>query len=187
MVTTASPLNILNHHPFYRNPPHHQNPASPHSQSNYFKDSGGSSSHPRSQSTFSTSPSRIPLDNGDKRASGASAEMSNRQTTLVMHALAATSHSTTPVPVTSTILKDPEHAAILRSAATTAREKDAGRPDQPELKQNVRPDSEEEETTTTTTITTTTIITTTMQSPSKNTVLLYLLRYTILHKNYMMI
>uniref|UniRef100_A0A3B5AC53 Seizure related 6 homolog n=1 Tax=Stegastes partitus TaxID=144197 RepID=A0A3B5AC53_9TELE len=68
-----------------------------------------------------------------------------------MHALAAAFHSNTHVPVSSTVLKDPEHSTVIPSAATAARAKD------------VRPGSDEEETTTTT-ITTTTIITT-MQSP----------------------
>ncbi|KAG8002306.1 Seizure protein 6-like protein [Nibea albiflora] len=163
VVTTASPVNVPNHHPLYSNPPQHRPLFSPHSQPNYFEDSGGSSSHPSSQPTFSTSPNGTPLGNADKRASGESTESSSMQTTLVMHTLAATSHSDTPDPVSSAVLKDLERAAFLPSAVSAAREEDEGRPDQPGLKQDVRPASDEEETTTTT-ITTTTIITT-MQSP----------------------
>lgn len=181
VVSTAPPVNVPNHHPLYRNPPQHQAPLGPHGQPNYFEDSGGSSSHPSSQPTFSTphpssqptysTPlSGTPLDNGDKRASDESAESSNMQTALIMHALADTSHFDTPVPVTSA---DPEHAAIIPSAATSAREKDEVRPDQLGLRQNVKPGSDEEETTTTT-ITTTTIITT-MQSPGKNTCHIFLM------------
>ncbi|XP_045928846.1 seizure protein 6 homolog [Micropterus dolomieu] len=161
MVTTAPPVNVPNHHSLYRNPPQRQAPFGPHSQLNYFEDSGGSSSHHSSQPTFSTSSSRTPLDSGDKGPSDETAAGFNIQTTLVMQALGATSHSTIPVPVTSVVLKDPGHAAITPSSATAAREKDV-RPDQPGLKQNARPSSDEDETTTTT-ITTTTI-TTTMQS-----------------------
>uniref|UniRef100_A0A3B5A2A6 Seizure related 6 homolog n=1 Tax=Stegastes partitus TaxID=144197 RepID=A0A3B5A2A6_9TELE len=147
MITTAPPINVPNHHPLYRNPPQHQAPLGPHGQSHYFEDSGG----PNSQSTFSKMPSGTPLDNSNKGASDQSAESSNMQATLTMHALAAAFHSNTHVPVSSTVLKDPEHSTVIPSAATAARAKD------------VRPGSDEEETTTTT-ITTTTIITT-MQSP----------------------
>lgn len=179
VVSTAPPVNVPNHHPLYRNLPQHQAPLGLHGQPNYFEDSGGSSSHPSSQPTFSTphpssqsTPlSRTPLDNNDKRAADKSAESSDMQTTLVVHALAATSHSDTPVPVTSAV---PEHAAIISSAATSARKKDVVRPDQLGLKQSVKPGSDEEETTTTT-ITTTTIITT-MQSPGKNTCYVVYLR-----------
>ncbi|KAM7399866.1 hypothetical protein PAMP_019107 [Pampus punctatissimus] len=150
VVTTAQPLNIPNHHPLYRNAPQHQAPLSTHGQPYYFEDSGGSSSQP----TFFTLPSRTPLDDGDERASDESAESSN----MHMHTLAATSHSNTPIQTTSIVLKDPEHSAIIPSAATAAGEKDVVRPDQPGLKQH------DEEETTTTTITTTTVITT-MQSP----------------------
>lgn len=157
VVTTAPPLNVPNHHPLYRNAPQHQTPLGPHGQPYYFEDSGGSSSQP----TLSALPSGNPLDEGDERASDESAESSNMQTTL-MHTLAATSHSNTPVQTTSTVLKDPEHTAIIPSAANAAGEKDVVRPDLPGLKQN------DEEETTTTTITTTTVITT-MQSPGNNT------------------
>ncbi|XP_044057676.1 seizure protein 6 homolog isoform X2 [Siniperca chuatsi] len=163
MVTTAPPVNIPNHHPLYRNPPQHRALLGPHGQLNYFEDSGGSSSHPSSHPTFSTLPSRTPLDNGDKRASDEIAVSSNMLTTLVTHTLVATSHSNTPVPVTSVILKDPEHAPIIPSADIAARKKYEVRSDQPGLKQNARLGSDEEETTTST-ITTTTIITT-IQSP----------------------
>ncbi|XP_019116233.2 seizure protein 6 homolog isoform X2 [Larimichthys crocea] len=163
VVTTASPVNVPNHHPLYSNPPQHRPLFGPHSQPNYFEDSGGSSPHPSSQPTFSTSPNGTPLGNGDKRASDESTESSNMQTTLVMHTLAATSHPDTPGPVSSAVLKDLEHAAIIPSAVPAAREEDEGRPDQLGPKQDVRPAGDEEETTTTT-ITTTTIITT-MQSP----------------------
>lgn len=150
VATTAPSINVLNHHPLYRNPPRHQAPLGPHSHPNYFEDSGGSSSRPGSQPTFSTS-----LDSSDKRASDESAESTNMQTTLVMQASA--SHANTPVPATSAVLKDPERAAIIPSAATAAREN-----------KDVRPDEEE---TTTSTITTTTIITT-MRSPGETAVLL---------------
>ncbi|XP_042269666.1 seizure protein 6 isoform X3 [Thunnus maccoyii] len=154
VVTTIPPLNVPNHHPLYRNAPQHQAPLGPHGRPYYFEDSGGSSSQP----TFSAPPSRTPLDDGGERASDESAESSNMQTTLVMHTLAATSHSNTPVKTTSTVLKDPEHTAIIPSAATAAGKKDVVRPDQPGLKHN------DEEEMTTTTITTTTVITT-VQSP----------------------
>ncbi|KAI3353932.1 hypothetical protein L3Q82_005132 [Scortum barcoo] len=167
VVSTAPPVNVPNHHPLYRNLPQHQAPLGPHGQPNYFEDSGGSSSHPSSQSTYSTPHSTsqptystplsgAPLDNSGERASDENNEKSNMQTTLKMHALAATSHSDTPVPETSTA---PERAAIIPSAATSAREKDVARPDQLGLKQNVKHSSDEEGTTTTT------ITTTTMQSP----------------------
>ncbi|TKS81514.1 hypothetical protein D9C73_015619 [Collichthys lucidus] len=165
VVTTPSPVNVPNHHPLYSNLPQHRPLFGPHSQPNYFEDSGGSSSHPSSQSTFSTSPIGTPLGNGDKRASDESTESSNMQTTLVMHTLAATSHPETPGPVSSGVLKDLERDAIIPSAVPAAREEDEGRPDQPGLKQDVRPASDEEETTTTTTTITTTTIITTMQSP----------------------
>lgn len=154
VVTTIPPLNVPNHHPLYRNAPQHQAPLGPHGRPYYFEDSGGSSSQP----TFSAPPSRTPLDDGGERASDESAESSNMQTTFVMHTLAATSHSNTPVQTTSTDLKDPEHTAIIPSAATAAGKKDVVRPDQPGLKHN------DEEEMTTTTITTTTVITT-VQSP----------------------
>lgn len=147
VVTTAPPINILSHHPFYKTPPEHQVQLGPHGQPNYLEDSGGSSS----QHTFSTSPPRTPLDNSDKRTSDESAESSNMQTSLSIHTLATTSHSSVPLPVTSRVLKDPEHSVVVTSTATAARKNVAG------------PGSDEEETTTTT-ITTTTIITT-MQSP----------------------
>ncbi|XP_031728302.1 seizure protein 6 homolog isoform X2 [Anarrhichthys ocellatus] len=130
VVTTVPPVNFPNHHPLYQNPLQH-----PQGQPNYFEDSRLSSS----QRTFSTLPSG---------ASDESAEISNVQTTLVMHALAATSLSNTPIPVTSMA---PEHAASIPSAAATAaKEKDVVRSGQPGLKHNVRPGSNEEETTTTT-------------------------------------
>ncbi|XP_068568738.1 seizure protein 6 homolog [Cebidichthys violaceus] len=141
VVTTVPPVNVPNHHPLYRNPLQR-----PQGQPNYFEDSRLTSS----QRTFSTLPSGV---------SDESAEISNVQTTLVMHALAATSLSNTPVPVTSVAA---ERAASIPSAAgTAAKEKDVVRPGQPGLKHSVRPGSNEE-TTTTTTITTTII--TTMQS-----------------------
>ncbi|XP_068441686.1 seizure protein 6 isoform X2 [Clinocottus analis] len=129
LVTTAPPVNIPNHRPFYRNPIQRH----PQGQPNYFEDSRLSGSQ-RTSSTLSS------------RASDESAEISNVQTTLVMHTLAATSHSNTPVPVTS---RAPKHAASLPFAATAAKEKDVVRPDQPALKHKVRPGSDEEETTTT--------------------------------------
>lgn len=161
VTTTAPPLNVLNHHPLYRDPHQHQATLGSHGQPNYFEDSGGSSLHTSVQPTFSTLPSRTPRDNGDKRASAESAESSNMQTPLFMHPLAVTSHSHTHTPVTRAVLKDPEQAGIIPSA-TAAREKDVVRPDQPELMQNMRPGSDEDETT----MTTTTV--TTMQSPGKN-------------------
>ncbi|KAI4789033.1 hypothetical protein KUCAC02_035480, partial [Chaenocephalus aceratus] len=58
VVTTSFPVNVPNHHPFYRNPPQH-------SQPKYFEDSRLSSSH----SSFPTLPSGAPPDNnGDKKA-----------------------------------------------------------------------------------------------------------------------
>ncbi|KAM8768016.1 seizure protein 6 homolog isoform 2-T2 [Acanthopagrus schlegelii] len=165
MVTTAPPVHVPNHQHLYRNVLQHPATLRPPTQPKYFEDSGGSSSHPSAQPTFPTSPTRTPLDNGDKRASHESAESSNMQTTLVMYALAPTSLSNSPVPVTGAVLKGPEHAAIIPSAAPVLREKDDVRPDQPVLKQNVEPSSNEEETTTTITTTTTTSIITTMQSP----------------------
>nr|XP_033952694.1 LOW QUALITY PROTEIN: seizure protein 6 homolog [Pseudochaenichthys georgianus] len=146
VVTTPFPVNVPNHHPFYRNPPQH-------SQPKYFEDSRLSSSH----SSFPTLPSGAPPDNnGDKKAAGEFIGSSNMQTTLVMHGLAVTPHSHNPVPVPSQVVKD--QAANIASAA---REEDEVRSEEPEL--NVKPSSDEEETTTTT-ITTTTIVTT-MQSP----------------------
>ncbi|KAK5929845.1 hypothetical protein CgunFtcFv8_011043 [Champsocephalus gunnari] len=140
------PVNVPNHHPFYRNPPQH-------SQPKYFEDSRLSSSH----SSFPTLPSGAPPDNnGDKKAAGEFIGSSYMQTTLVMHGLAVTPPSHNPVPVTSQVVKD--QAANMASAA---REEDEVRSEEPEL--NVKPSSDEEETTTTT-ITTTTIVTT-MQSP----------------------
>ncbi|XP_054456055.1 seizure protein 6 homolog [Anoplopoma fimbria] len=144
VVTTGAPVNVPNHHPVYRHPSQR-----PQGQPNYFEDSMLSSS----QRTFST------LLSG---ASDGSAEISNAQTTLVMHAVAATSHSNSPVPVSSVA---PEHAASIPSATTAAKAKDIVRPGQPGLEHNVRPGSDEEETTTTTITTTTIITTTTMQSP----------------------
>lgn len=168
-VTTAPPVNVPNHHPLYRNPLQHQVLLGPHSQPKHFEDSGGASKHPSSQPTSSASPHGTPLDNSDKRASEETAESSNMQTTFVMHALAATSHSNTPLPLTSVVIKDPEHAAVSPYTAAAAGEKNEERPDQPGLKHNASPGNNEKETTTTT-ITTTTIITT-MQSPGKNTAL----------------
>lgn len=166
MFTTAPPFNVPNHHPVYRNPPQQQAPLGPHGLPNNFEDSGGFSSHPSVQPTFSTLPFGTPLDlamNGDKRASRASS--SNMQTALVIQTLAANSHNYTHAPATRAVLKDPEQTVMIPSA-TAAREKDM-RPDWPELMQNVRPGIDEEETTTTTTTTTIT----TMQSPGKNGVL----------------
>lgn len=147
-ATTAPPVNILNHHPLYRNPPRHPGLISPHGQLSYFEDGGGSISRPGSQPTFSTS-----LDSSGKRASDESTERSNMQTALVMKASAAAFHTHTPVPATSVSMKNPEHAASIHSAAAAGREK-----------KDMRPDEEE---TTTSTITTTTIITT-MQSPGES-------------------
>jgi len=124
VVTTASPVNVPNHH------------------SLYLEDSGLSGS----QRTWSTLPSG---------ASDESAEISNVQTILVMHTIAAISHSSTPVPVTN---RAPEHVASLASAAPSAKEKEGVRPGQPGLK-HMRPGSDEEETTTT--------IITAVQSPGK--------------------
>lgn len=159
VVTTAPPINVPNHHPLYRNPTQHQVPLGPHSQPSYFEDSRLSSSRP----TYSTPPTGTPLANGDERSSDESTESSNMQTTLLMQASAATSHSNSPAPVTSVVLKDPEDAANIIAVASAARDKDVVRPDQPGLK-DVTPGSDEEETTTTTIITTTTIFST-MQSP----------------------
>ncbi|XP_051814110.1 seizure protein 6 [Acanthochromis polyacanthus] len=142
-ITTAPPINVPNHHPLYRNPPQHQAPLGPHGQSHYFEDSGGS--------TFSKMPSGTPLDKNNKISLDKSAESSNMQATHTMHALTTAFHSDTHVPVSSTVLKDPEHSTIIPATATFAREI------------AIRPGRDEEETTTTT-ITTTTIITT-MQSP----------------------
>lgn len=152
IVTTAPPVNVPNHHPLYRNPPH-QVPIGPRAQPNYFEDSKLPSSHP----TFSTLASQTLLGNSGERASHDSAESSNMQTTLGMNTSAATSQSNTPAPVTSVVLQ-PEPAATIPSAATAAREEDVVRPNRPGLKHNVRLGSDEE--------TTTTIITT-MQSPGK--------------------
>nr|XP_046244071.1 seizure protein 6 [Scatophagus argus] len=157
VVTTVPSVHVPNHHPLYRDPPRQQVLISPQSQPNYFEDSGGSRSHPNSQPTLSTSTS------SDKRASDESTHSSNMQTALLMQTLAATSHSNSLVPVTSVVFKDPEHATMIPSAATAAREKHEVRPEEPGLTQNVRASSDEEETTTSI-ITTTTIITT-MQSP----------------------
>ncbi|KAK1900064.1 Seizure protein 6 like, partial [Dissostichus eleginoides] len=112
------PVNVPNHHPFYRNPPQH-------SQPKYFEDSRLSSSH----SSFPTLPSGAPPDNnGDKKASDEFIGSSYMQTTLVMHGLAFTPHSHNPVPVTSQVLKD--QAANIASAA---REEDEVRSEEPEL------------------------------------------------------
>ncbi|XP_034460164.1 seizure protein 6 homolog isoform X1 [Hippoglossus hippoglossus] len=164
VVTTAPPLNILNHHPLYRNPPQHQAPLGPHGQPNYFEDSGESSSHPstRTSPTVPSGTAHSAPHNADDRASGERAKGSSMQTTLVMHALEATSHSNTPVTATRVVVKDPGHVSTITSATAT-KENHVVRPDQPGPRQNVRPGGNEEETTTTT-ITTTTIITT-MQSP----------------------
>ncbi|XP_062242500.1 seizure protein 6-like isoform X1 [Platichthys flesus] len=164
VVTTASPLNILNHHTLYRNPPQHQAPLGPHVQPNYFEDNGESSSHPSTR-TSPTVPSGTTYStphNADERASGESAKGSGMQTTLVMHALEATSHSNSPITATRVVVKDPGHVSTITSAAAT-KENPVVRPDQPGLMPNMRPGRNEEETTTTT-ITTTTVITT-MQSP----------------------
>ncbi|KAJ4935795.1 hypothetical protein JOQ06_017322 [Pogonophryne albipinna] len=105
VVTTPFPVNVPNHHPFYRNPPQH-------SQPKYFEDSRLSSSH----SSFPTLPSGAPPDNnGDKKASDEFIGSSYMQTTLVMHGLAVTHHSHNPVPVTSQVVKD--EAANIASAA----------------------------------------------------------------------
>ncbi|XP_005750412.1 seizure protein 6 homolog isoform X2 [Pundamilia nyererei] len=145
VVTTAPPINILNHHPLYRNPPQNQVHPGPRGQAKYLEDSGGSSSQ------LSTSPSRRTLDNSDERISDETPESSNMQATLSIHALATTSLSSALLPVTGRVLKGPKHSTIMTSSDTAAREKVAGA-------------GSDEEETTTTTITTTTIITT-MQSP----------------------
>ncbi len=159
VVTTAPPVNVPNHQPLYRNLLQHTALLGPHSQPNYLEDSGGSSSHPSSQPTFSTSPFGTPLDNSDKRASDETAESSDMQTIPVMRALAATSRSNAPLPLSSMVLKDPEHAAIIPST-TAAEETDDVRPDQPGLRHNVSSGSDENETP---------AIITTMQSPGENT------------------
>ncbi|CAB1412746.1 unnamed protein product [Pleuronectes platessa] len=135
VVTTASPLNILNHHTLYRNPPQHQAPFGPHVQPNYFEDNRESSSHPSTR-TSPTVPSGTAYStphNANERASA-----------------------------TRVVVKDPGHVSTITSAAAT-KENHVVRPDQPGLRPNVRPGRNEEETTTTT-ITTTTVITT-MQNP----------------------
>lgn len=147
MATTAPPVNVLNHHPLYRNPGRHQALMGPHRQAGYFEDSGGSNTRSSSQPTFS--PSR---DSSYQRASGKSTESSNVQTTLVLQPSAATSNANAPVSTTTAVLKVPQRTTFTPSAA-------GGNKD-------LRPDEEE---TTTSTITTTTVITT-MQSPGKSAV-----------------
>lgn len=147
VATTAPPVDVLNHHPLYRDPGRHQALMGPHRQAGYFEDSGGSNTQSISKPTFS--PSR---DSSDQRASGKSTESSNVQTTLVVQPSAATSNANTPVSTTTAVLKIPQRTTFAPSAA-------GGNKD-------LRPDEEE---TTTSTITTTTVITT-MQSPGKSAV-----------------
>lgn len=147
MATTAPPVDVLNHHPLYRDPGRHQALVGPRRQAGYFEDSGGSDTQSSPKPTFF--PSR---DSSDQRASGKSTERSSVQTTLVVQPSAATANANTPVSTTTAALKIPQRTAFAPSAA--GRNKD------------LRPDEEE---TTTSTITTTTVITT-MQSPGKSAV-----------------
>ncbi|CAJ1065935.1 seizure protein 6 homolog isoform X2 [Xyrichtys novacula] len=149
VVTTAPPVNVPNHHPYYRNSPQHPALLSPRGQPNYFEDSGGSSS----KHAFSTPPPGTPRD---EKSSDGNTESTDMHTTVVMHTSAPTSQS-------SRVLKHPEHTATVPPPAPTAGERDVMKKDQPAPHQTLRPGTDEEETTTTT-ITTTTIITT-MQSP----------------------
>lgn len=141
VATTAPPVDVLNHHPLYRDPGRHR-------QTGYFEDSGGSNTQYSSKPTFS--PSR---DSSAQRASGKSTESPNIQTTVAVQPSAATSKANTPVLTTTAVLKIPQRTTFAPSAA-------GGNKD-------LRPDEEE---TTTSTITTTTVITT-MQSPGKSAVL----------------
>ncbi|KAM9852817.1 seizure protein 6 homolog [Aulostomus maculatus] len=158
VVSTAPPINIPNHHPLYRNPSQHRATLGPHDQPYYSENSRGSSTHLSSQPTFTALTSLSPLDDGAEKASDGSTTNSNEQTTQVMHALSATSHSHIHDPSSSTFLKDPGHTATMLQATTAAGDRDMVRPKQPGLKQSNK------DGTTTTTITTTTIITT-IQGP----------------------
>lgn len=153
VATTAPPVNILNHHPLYRNPPRHPAPLGPDRQPGFFKDGGGSSSR-----TGSSQPTFSPLPDSEE-----STEMYHA------HQASASSHTNTPIPATS---GGPGRAAVTLSAA-------ARQNAEPGLKQNGRPGSDEEETTTST-ITTTTIITT-MQSPGERPARFHLLRFYVFY------
>nr|XP_020496633.1 seizure protein 6 homolog isoform X1 [Labrus bergylta] len=146
VVTTAPPVNVLNHHPVYRNPHQQHDLLNPRGQPNYFEDSGGSTPPPKTL-----------------QASDVTTESSDVRTTVVMHTSAPAAHSSSHVPVTSEVLKDSEHTEMSPSSSPAAGEEDEARKNQTGPQQTVRPSRDEEETTTTT-ITTTTIITT-MQSP----------------------
>lgn len=145
VATTAPPVNVLNHHPLYRDPGRHQALMGPHRQAGYFEDSGGS--YTRSKPTFSPS-----QDSSDQKASGKSTESSNVQTTLVLQPSAATSNAPVSTTTAVPVVVVPQRTTFAPSAA-------GGNKD-------LRPDEEE---TTTSTITTTTVITT-MQSPGKSVV-----------------
>lgn len=105
VATTAPSINILNHHPLYRNPPRYLVPLGPDRQPGFFKDSEGSSSRTgSSQPTFSAL-----LDDSD--ASEESTEMYQAH-----QASAAISHANTPIPTTSGA---PGRAVVTLSAGRT--------------------------------------------------------------------
>lgn len=108
MATTAPPVNILNHHPLYRNPPRHPAPLGPDRQPGFFKDGGGSSSR-----TGSSQPTFSPLPDSEE-----SAEMYHAH-----QASAAVSHVNTPIPATS---GGPGRAAVRQNAEPGP--KQSGRP-----------------------------------------------------------